>query len=151
MMDYILVRVLLLWTDTMTKVSLIKDNIYLGVAYRLRGSVHYCRGRSMGLSRQAWCRRIWELYIVIWWLLENTDFQAARMRLIKPTSTVTHPLHQSHPYPFKATLTPTRPHPPQKATPSATRPQPHWTHTPKRQHLLTVPICGLSTYKPSQW
>jgi len=28
----------------MTKASLIKDNIYLGLAYRLRGSVHYHEG-----------------------------------------------------------------------------------------------------------
>jgi hypothetical protein len=36
-------RVWLLWTDTMTKARLIKD-IYLGLAYRFRGSVHYHQG-----------------------------------------------------------------------------------------------------------
>jgi hypothetical protein len=37
----VLVRVLLLGTDTMTKVRLIKGNKNLGLAYRFRGSVHY--------------------------------------------------------------------------------------------------------------
>jgi hypothetical protein len=41
----------------MTKASLIKNNIYLGLAYRFRGSVHYHQGESMAASRQAWCRR----------------------------------------------------------------------------------------------
>ena len=34
-----------------------KDNIYLGLAYRFRGSVHYHQGRNMEASRQAWCRQ----------------------------------------------------------------------------------------------
>jgi hypothetical protein len=37
----------------MTKATLIKDNISLGLAYRFRGSVHYHQGRSMAASRQA--------------------------------------------------------------------------------------------------
>jgi hypothetical protein len=37
----------------MTKASLIKNNIYLGLAYRFRGSVHYHQGESMAVSRQA--------------------------------------------------------------------------------------------------
>ena len=53
----IVLRVLLLLTDTMTKVKLIKNNILLGLAYRFRGSVHYHQGGSMAASRQAWCRR----------------------------------------------------------------------------------------------
>ena len=40
----------------MTKATLMKD-IYLGLAYRVRGSVHYHHGRSMAASRQAWYRR----------------------------------------------------------------------------------------------
>ena len=32
----------------MTKAALIKDNIYLGLAYRFRGSVHYHHGRKHG-------------------------------------------------------------------------------------------------------
>jgi|UPI0000F4D13D hypothetical protein len=38
----------------MTKASLIKDNIELGLAYRFRGSVHYHQGRNMEASGQAW-------------------------------------------------------------------------------------------------
>jgi hypothetical protein len=33
-----------------------KDNILLGMAYRVRGSVHY-QGKNMAASRQAWCQR----------------------------------------------------------------------------------------------
>jgi hypothetical protein len=32
----------------MTKASLIKDNIKLGLSYRFRGSVHYQHGRMCG-------------------------------------------------------------------------------------------------------
>jgi hypothetical protein len=39
----------------MTKATLTKDNIYLGLAYRFRGSVHHHQGGSMAASR--WCRR----------------------------------------------------------------------------------------------
>jgi hypothetical protein len=35
-------------TDTLTKATLIKDNIYLGLAYSFRGSVHYHHGRTHG-------------------------------------------------------------------------------------------------------
>ena len=38
----------LLLTDMMPKATLIKDNIYLGLANRFRGSVHYCQGRKHG-------------------------------------------------------------------------------------------------------
>jgi hypothetical protein len=41
----VLVRVSLLWRDTMTKVTLITDNIKLGQTYSFRGSVHYHHGR----------------------------------------------------------------------------------------------------------
>ena len=52
-----LVRVLLIGTDTMAKVTLIKDNIQqLGLAYRFRGSACYHQGMNMAASRQAWCR-----------------------------------------------------------------------------------------------
>jgi hypothetical protein len=54
---YVLVRVLLLLTDTMTKASLIKNNIYLGLVYRFRGSVHYHQVGSMAVSRQSWYRQ----------------------------------------------------------------------------------------------
>jgi hypothetical protein len=42
---------------------------------------------------------------------EKIKFQAARMRLLKSTPTVTHFLQQGHTYSSKATPTPTRPHP----------------------------------------
>jgi hypothetical protein len=34
-----------------------KDNIYLGLAYGFRVSVHYYQGGSMAMPRQVWCRR----------------------------------------------------------------------------------------------
>ena len=72
----VLVRVLLLWTNTMTKATLTKDNISLGLAYRFRGLVHYHQGGNMAASRQAWARQAWarqgwELYIFTWRLLGN--------------------------------------------------------------------------------
>jgi hypothetical protein len=39
----------------MTKATLIKDNIELGLAYRFRGSVQYCAGRQ----------RSWKFYSLI--------------------------------------------------------------------------------------
>jgi hypothetical protein len=41
------------------------DNIYLGLAYRLRGSVQYHQGGNMATFRQTWYRRSWEFYIFI--------------------------------------------------------------------------------------
>jgi hypothetical protein len=41
----------------MTNASLTKDNMYLGLAYWFKGSVHYHQGRNMAASRQAWYRR----------------------------------------------------------------------------------------------
>jgi hypothetical protein len=41
----------------MTKATLIKDNIELGLAYRFRDAVYYHQGRNMAASRQVWCRR----------------------------------------------------------------------------------------------
>ena len=49
----VLVRDLLLETDTMTKASLIKDNILLGLAYRFRSSAHYHQGGNMTATRHA--------------------------------------------------------------------------------------------------
>ena len=46
-------RVLLLWTDTMTKATLIRTIFNWWWVYRFRGSVHYYQGRSMAASRQA--------------------------------------------------------------------------------------------------
>jgi hypothetical protein len=44
-------------TDTMTKATLMKDNIYLVLAYRFRGSVHYDQGGKMAASKEAWFRK----------------------------------------------------------------------------------------------
>ena len=41
-------RVLLLWKDTTTKATLIKDNIQLGLAYSFRSSAHYDHGWRHG-------------------------------------------------------------------------------------------------------
>jgi hypothetical protein len=49
----------------MTKVTLIKENISLGLAYSLRGLVHDYNGRMMAMCRQTWCWRRQELYILI--------------------------------------------------------------------------------------
>lgn len=57
---YALVRVLLLWIDTMTKSS----PIYLGMAFRFRSLVHYDLDRNMASSRLAWCGGIWEFHIL---------------------------------------------------------------------------------------
>ena len=53
----VLVRVLLLWKDTVTTTTLIKENISLGLAYRFRGLFHYHHGGNMAASRQTWCWR----------------------------------------------------------------------------------------------
>ena len=55
----------------------------------------------------------------------KTDFQAAMVRVLKPTPTVTHLLQQGHTYSNRATPTPTGP------------------------HLLIVPLPEPSIYKPS--
>jgi hypothetical protein len=86
----------------MTKASLIKDNIYLGLDYRFRGSVHYQQGGSMAASRQVWCRQSWKFYIFIWRLLVEVCFQAGRRMVLKPRLTVTH-LLQGHASSKKAT------------------------------------------------
>jgi hypothetical protein len=118
-MASVLVRVLLLWTDTMTKASLIKkkNNIYLGLAYRFRGSVHYHQRGSMAVSRQAWHRRSWEFYVFIQRLLVE-DWLSTRVRILYP-----HP--QWHTHSNQVTPIPTRP------------------------HLQMVPLPGPRIYKPS--
>jgi hypothetical protein len=54
----------LLQRDIATKAALIK-NIYLGLAYRFRGSVYHHQGENLAGSRQAWCRKSREFYIFI--------------------------------------------------------------------------------------
>jgi hypothetical protein len=48
----VIVRVLLVWRDTMTKAVLIKKSIPLGLAYSSRGSVHYHHGGKHHEGRQ---------------------------------------------------------------------------------------------------
>jgi hypothetical protein len=75
----------------------------LGLAYRVRGSVHYHQGESMAASRQAWHRRSWEFYVFIQRLLVEDWFQATRVRILCP-----HP--QWHTHSNQVTPIPTRPH-----------------------------------------
>jgi hypothetical protein len=108
--DVFCLRVLLLWTDTMTKASLIKNHIYLGLAYRFRSSVHYHQGGSMAVSRQAWHTQSWEFYIFIQRLLVEDWLPGNWGESLKPTPTVTHLFQPGHTYSIKAT-------PPDGATP----------------------------------
>jgi hypothetical protein len=64
-------RVLLLWTETMTKPTLIRTFNWGW----LTGWVNYHQGGNMAASRQAWCRRSWEFYI---WRLLVEDWLPAR-------------------------------------------------------------------------
>jgi hypothetical protein len=86
----------------MIKASLIK-NIYLGLAYRFRGSVHYHQGGSMAASRQAWRRQSWELYVFIQRLLLEDWLPGNWGESLKPTPTVTHLFQPGHTYSIKAT------------------------------------------------
>ena len=55
------VSVLLLWTDTTTKETLVRTIFNWGW---LTGSeVHYHQGGNRTASREAWCRSCWESYI----------------------------------------------------------------------------------------
>ena len=49
----------------MTKVTLIKGNISLGLAYRFRGSVHYHPGSNMAVSMKAWLWRSREFFYIL--------------------------------------------------------------------------------------
>jgi len=91
----VLVRVLLLRTDTITKATLIRAVFIWGWltgseqsiiikagAWQHPGS-HGAGGAECSTSSSEGC---WQ----------KTGFQAARMRVLKPTPTVTHPLQQGH-------------------------------------------------------
>lgn len=55
-----------LWTDTMTMVTLIKENIQLGLAYNSRSLVHYQHGKEHVSTQTIWCwRSSKEFYIQI--------------------------------------------------------------------------------------
>jgi hypothetical protein len=96
----------------MTKASLIKkkNHIYLELAYRFRGSVHYHQGGSMAVSRQAWHRQSWEFYDFIQRLLVEDCLPGNWGESLKPTPTVTHLFQPGNTYSIKAT-------PPDSATP----------------------------------
>ena len=89
----VLVRVLLLWTDTMTKASLIKTTFNWGW---LTGSGHYHQGGSMAVSRQAWRRQSWEIYVFIQRLLVEDWLPGNWGESLKPIPTVTHLFQQGH-------------------------------------------------------
>jgi hypothetical protein len=63
----------------------------LELAYRFRGLVHYHQGRNMAAPRQAELR---VLHLHLKAAKQNNDFQAARVRVLKPTPTVPHLLQQ---------------------------------------------------------
>jgi hypothetical protein len=48
----------------MTEATLIKDNIYLGLAYRFRGSVHYHQGRKHGSIQAGMLEELEGLHLV---------------------------------------------------------------------------------------
>ena len=84
----------------MTKATVRKGNMLLGLAYRFRGLVHCHQGRCMadvGLEEMK------VLHLESKGRQEKTGFHVARMRVSKPTPTVTHFLQQGHTYSNKAT------------------------------------------------
>ena len=101
----------MLWSEAMTKASLLKDNIYLRLAYRFRVSVHYLlpiiRAVSMAVSSQEWHRRSWEFNLLFRRKIEDW-FQKAKKKVSKPTlqwhtsskatptSTWPYPVHQDN-------------------------------------------------------
>jgi hypothetical protein len=92
----VLVRILLLWTDTITKSTLIRTILNWGWLTSSEVlSVHYHQGKAT--SRQAWCRQSWEFYIFIWRLIVKDWFPGSQEEGIKA---------HAHSDP----LTPTRPH-----------------------------------------
>ena len=94
---FVLIRFPLLQRDTMTKATLTKDNIWLGLAYRFRGSVHYHQGRKHG-SMQAE-----ELRVLLLHPKANRRRVASRqLGVSKPTHTVTQFLQWVHTYSNKA-------------------------------------------------
>ena len=102
----------LLWRDTETSATLIKENIYLGLAYRFRGSVYYHHGgearhcvgrhgaRERAESSTFWCpkaaRRRLTPQAAKEVLFHNGYEPEHRRRPPKPISTLTHFLQQGH-------------------------------------------------------
>ena len=72
----------------MTKATLIKDNIYLELAYRFRYLVHYHQSEAwQHPGTVALEKELKVLYLV---LKGEERIQEARRRVLKPTPTVTH-------------------------------------------------------------
>jgi hypothetical protein len=72
-MHIVLVRVLLLSRNTMTKATLIKTDFQFGLTYSSRGSVHYYHGRDQGsMQADMMLEKLRGL---------NIDLKAARRRL----------------------------------------------------------------------
>jgi hypothetical protein len=123
----------------------------LVLVYRFRGSVcyhqvgawqHPGRHSAGGVESSISCSESKQ---------EKTDFQAAKLRVLKPTPTVTNFLQQGHIYFNKAT-------PPNSATPWAKHIQ---TTTPDDLNLIprilggrkemTIKSCSLRTCEMAQW
>ena len=99
------VRVSLLWRDTVPKTTLIKGNISLELAYNFRGLIHYHHGETHGSvqadtmveeSSTTWFKGIQE---TVW----HTGCSLSIYESPNPASTVTHFLQQSHTHSNKAT------------------------------------------------
>jgi hypothetical protein len=80
----------------MTKATLIKDKIKLGLDYRFRGSVHYHQGKSMAMFGQSRFEGVESFPSCSKGTLEKIGFQAAWPRVLKPKLTVTYLLQQGH-------------------------------------------------------
>jgi hypothetical protein len=117
----VLLRVLLLWTGTVTKAMLIKDNNYLGLAYRFWGSVHCHQGGGIAAPRQAWCRGGG-------WRVLHLHLKATRRRLA--SRQLGWALQDSPPQWYASS---------NKAIPTLTR-----------SRLLIVPLPGPCIFKPPQ-
>ena len=65
-LHHMLVEILLLWTDTMTKAILIRMIFNSGWLTGSEVQSIVIMMGSMAVSRLAWCRRNWEFYILFW-------------------------------------------------------------------------------------
>jgi hypothetical protein len=91
----------------MTKATLTKENISLGVAYSFRGLVHYCHGRKYGSIQTDMVLgmelRVLHLHLQAARRNCNTGHRLSICSISKPASTVTHFFQQGHTYSHKAT------------------------------------------------
>jgi hypothetical protein len=103
LLTVVLLRVLLLWTDTMTRATLTRTTFNWGwltcsevQSIIIKAETWQHRGRHGTGGAESSTFSSEDCY-------QNTGFQAARMRVLKPTPTVTHLLQQDHTYSNKAT------------------------------------------------